>query len=64
MHAVESWSQDAGKSWPPSAWVPEAAVGDYRARASVGRNLVNERQVLTLLELDIAAEEFGANRRN
>jgi len=34
--------------------------GRYPARASVGRNVSNDRQVITILELDVAAEEFAA----
>lgn len=33
---------------------------DYPARTSVGRNVSNDRQVITILELDMSVEEFGA----
>ncbi len=42
------------------AWVPERVEGHYPARTSVGRNVSNDRQVITILELDVAAGEFGA----
>jgi hypothetical protein len=40
------------------AWVPEA--GPYPARASIGRHLADDRKVLTVVELDIAPEEFAS----
>ena len=42
------------------AWMPEHVEGHYLARASVGRNVSNDRQVITILELDVSAEEFVA----
>lgn len=41
------------------AWVPDD-MGRYPARTSVGRNVSDERQVLTILELDMTLEEFGS----
>ncbi len=41
------------------AWVPEGIAGGYPARTSVGRNVANDRQVITILELDVSIEEFG-----
>ncbi len=40
------------------AWVPEDLHGDYPTRARVARNVTNDRQVITILELDIPVEEF------
>lgn len=42
------------------AWVPGRVDADYPARASVGRNVSNDRQVITILELEMSVEEFGA----
>ncbi|MGI8722424.1 MAG: hypothetical protein ACR2JG_09380 [Geodermatophilaceae bacterium] len=42
------------------AWMPEGVEGHYAARTSVGRNVSNDRQVITILELDVAAEDFAA----
>lgn len=42
------------------AWVPEGIEAGYPARTSVGRNVSEHRQVLTILELDVSIEEFGA----
>lgn len=41
------------------AWTPERVDGDYPARASVSRNVTNERQVITILELDMPMERFA-----
>jgi hypothetical protein len=40
--------------------VPEGLTGRYPATARVARNLANERQVITIIELDIPAAEFKA----
>ncbi len=42
-----------------AAWMPERVEGHYPARTSVGRNLSNDRQVITILELDVAADDFA-----
>lgn len=42
------------------AWVPEGVDGDYPVKARVSRNVSNDRQVLTILELDIPLAEFKA----
>ncbi len=42
------------------AWMPERVEGHYPSRTSVGRNLANARQVITILELDVAADDFAA----
>lgn len=42
------------------AWVPEGLTGRYPATARVARNLANERQVITIIELDVPAAEFKA----
>jgi len=42
------------------AWMPERVEGHYPARTSVGRNVFNDRQGITILELDVAAEDFAA----
>jgi hypothetical protein len=36
--------------------------GDYPERVSIGRNIASERQVITILELDMSAAEFQARR--
>lgn len=41
------------------AWVPEGIDAGYPAKTSVGRNVSNDRQVITILELDVSIEEFG-----
>lgn len=43
------------------AWVPETETG-YLVRASVGRNVANDRQVITILELEMPLAEFQAAR--
>lgn len=40
------------------AWRP--AEAGHPARTSVGRNVTNERQVITILELDLPLTEFEA----
>lgn len=40
------------------AWVPEGLSGPYPATARVARNLANDRQVITIIELDVPAAEF------
>jgi hypothetical protein len=35
-------------------WVPEGVDGDYPVAASVSRNAANDRQVITILELDVS----------
>jgi len=42
------------------AWLPEHVEGHYPARTSVGRNVSNDRQVITILELDVSSDEFVA----
>lgn len=42
------------------AWVPEGLHGRYPATARVARNLANDRQVITIIELDVPASEFAA----
>ncbi len=42
------------------AWVPEDIDAGYPARTSVGRNVSNDRQVITILELNVSVEEFAA----
>lgn len=41
------------------AWVPEEFAVDYPATFSVSRNAADERQVLTILELDIGPAQFN-----
>ncbi|MBA3338807.1 MAG: hypothetical protein H0T54_03500 [Geodermatophilaceae bacterium] len=43
-----------------AAWVPEPRLGAYPARASISRNLSDDRQVLTVIELDVAPDELSA----
>jgi hypothetical protein len=33
------------------AWMPQGQEGGYPARVSVSRNVANDRQVITILEL-------------
>jgi hypothetical protein len=40
------------------AWLPGDAGARYPARASVGRNVSDDRQVITILELDMSLAEF------
>lgn len=42
------------------AWVPEGTAGDYPVSVRVGRNVANDRQVITVLELDVPVGEFEA----
>jgi hypothetical protein len=45
------------------AWVPdEGSESPYPARVSVARNVTDDRQVITTLELDMSMEEFAAAR--
>jgi hypothetical protein len=41
------------------AWAPERVDGDYPARASISRNVTDERQVITILELDMTMDRFA-----
>jgi hypothetical protein len=41
-----------------AAWVPEPRGGEYPARVRIGRNVANQRQVITILELDASPESF------
>ncbi|MFD1536340.1 hypothetical protein [Nonomuraea guangzhouensis] len=43
------------------AWVPEDVDG-YPARVSVSRNVADDRQVITVLELDMSLAEFEDKR--
>lgn len=40
------------------AWVPVRNAGAYPARASIGRDLADDRKVLTIVELNISPEQF------
>ncbi len=40
------------------AWVPEGIDAGYPAKTSVGRNVANDRQVITVLELDVSPGEL------
>jgi hypothetical protein len=42
------------------AWVPEGTAGRYPARVRVARNVANDSQVITILELDVPVSEFKA----
>lgn len=44
-----------------NAWVPEEMDG-YPAKVSVSRNLADDRQVITVLELDMSLAEFEDQR--
>lgn len=39
------------------AWVPVRDADAYPARASIGRDLADDRKVLTIVELDISPEQ-------
>ena len=43
------------------AWVPEDVDG-YPAKVSVSRNVADDRQVITVLELDMSLTEFEDKR--
>ena len=40
------------------AWVPQGLSGRYPATVRVARNIANDRQVITIIELDVPAAEF------
>lgn len=40
------------------AWLPEGLKDRYPTTARVARNLSDARQVITIIELDVPAEEF------
>jgi hypothetical protein len=40
------------------AWVPEGLHGQYPAAVRVARSLADDRQVLTIIEMDIQPDEF------
>jgi hypothetical protein len=40
------------------AWVPEDIAESYPVKTRVSRNVSNDRQVMTILELDIPLTEF------
>jgi len=40
------------------AWVPEGLSGSYPAKARVARNVANDRQVITIIEIDVPPAEF------
>lgn len=42
------------------AWVPQGLEGYYPAKARVARNVANDRQVLTIIEVDAPPAEFKA----
>ena len=42
------------------AWLPEGLEGNYPATARVARNVADDRQVITIIELDVPPTEFRA----
>ncbi len=42
------------------AWAPENDDDAYPAVVSVGRSVTNDRQVITILEVDVAPEKFAS----
>jgi len=42
--------------------MPQDLDGEYSARVSVSRNVADDRQVITILELDMSMTEFEARR--
>lgn len=42
------------------AWVPAGLDGAYPATARVARNVANDRQVITIIEVDVPAADFKA----
>ena len=40
------------------AWVPEGTSGDYPVAVRVSRNVANDRQVITIVEVDVPFAEF------
>lgn len=41
------------------AWMPGRVGGHYPARTSIGRSVADDRQVITILELDMTADDFA-----
>ncbi len=62
LHAVFARTLKPGVTYEQfrDAWMPERVDDDYPARTSVGRSVSNDRQVITIVELDMSVEEFGA----
>jgi hypothetical protein len=65
LHAVFVRTLKPGVSYEQfkDAWVPERVNGSYPARASIGRNVTDDRQVITIIEVDAAPEHFAALTR-
>jgi hypothetical protein len=42
------------------AWLPEGLIGSYPATARVARSVADDRQVITIIELDVPPSEFRA----
>ncbi|MGO8875802.1 MAG: hypothetical protein ACLQNG_08575 [Acidimicrobiales bacterium] len=62
LHAVFVRTLKPGVSYEGfrAAWLPETTPGGYPARTSIGRNVSSDRQVITILELDVSVDEFTA----
>ncbi|MGH8932458.1 MAG: hypothetical protein ACRDZO_17990 [Egibacteraceae bacterium] len=45
-----------------AAWAPVERTGTYPARVRVARNVADDRQVVTIVELDVPLSEFEAVR--
>ena len=62
LRAVFARTLKAGVSYDQfkDAWLPEGLEGSYPAKARVARNLGNDRQVITIIELDVPAAELEA----
>jgi hypothetical protein len=43
-----------------AAWAPEGGGGAYPASVSVSRSATDDRQVITILELDISVGQFSS----
>jgi hypothetical protein len=62
LHAVFVRTLKAGVTYEQftDAWVPQDLHGDYPVKVSVARNVANDRQVVTILELDMSMAQFNA----
>jgi hypothetical protein len=41
-----------------AAWMPEGMTGRYPVKAWLSRNIANDRQVITIFELDVAVGDL------
>ncbi|MBP2323716.1 hypothetical protein JOF56_004101 [Kibdelosporangium banguiense] len=64
LRAVFARTLKAGVTYEQfmQAWVPQDLDGDYPAKVSVARNVADDRQVITILELDMSMAQFEERR--